>query len=127
MSEDTGSRDRSILIWMARSISIAYILTGFLALTVCFSLGWRTYENYGMGFVYGSIALVLFGGLIVVGNSTRTELPGPNYFIPTRREHHESVSEHFQMRNEGLLFFLVTLISGALLFVTGFLIKKLLG
>jgi hypothetical protein len=127
MSKDTGSRDRSTLLWMARSIFIAYFLTAFIVLTICFGFGWRSYENYGTGCINGSIALVLFGALIVVGNSARTELPGANYFMPTRREHHESVSEHFQMRNKGLLFFLVTLISGALLFVTGFLIKKLLG
>jgi hypothetical protein len=97
----------------------------FLILTICTTLGLKSSEHYAAGFKYGSIALVLFGALIVAGNSLRTAIPEPNLLIPTRREHHESVSEHFQMRNSGLLFFLITLVAGALLFLTGFVIKLL--
>ena len=113
------------MLWIGTRILIAYLATAFVILTICTSLGWRSSENYGAGFKYGSIALVLLGVLIVAGNSFRTAIPEPNLLIPTRREHHESVSEHFQMRNSGLLFFLITLIAGALLFLTGFLIEAL--
>ena len=87
--------------------------------------GWHSFEKYASALKYCSIALVLLGAIIVAANSTRTEIPSPNYFIPTRRAHHESVSEHFRMRDEGLLFFLISIVCSMILFGTGYLIQKL--
>ena len=91
---------------------------------VCIVCAWTSVERYATALEYCSIVILLFGGLIVAGNSSRTEIPGPNYYVPTRREHYMSVKEHFHLRDQGLMFFLISLICAALVFGTGYLINK---
>lgn len=116
----------SLLKWLFNRVVLIYTICIFIAAIICIVLKWFSIEGYASALKYCSVGVFLFGALIVAGNSARTEIPGPNYFIPTRRAHHESVSEHFGMWNKGLLFFLISSICSVLLFGTGYLIQNLI-
>ena len=115
----------SIPIQIAKRSFIIYLIATFLVIVICLVFGWHSIENFGTGLIYGSVGIVIFGALIVTGNSAQLPIPDLNYFISTRRPHHEAITEHLRFRDRGLLFFLTTLMSGVLLFSTGLLIKKL--
>jgi hypothetical protein len=126
IKKESNFEQPSIFKRISRRVILIYILCIFITAFVCFIFGWRSFEVYASALKYCSIGILVLGALIVAANSARTEIPSPNYFIPTRREHHESVSEHFRTRNEGLLFFLISIICSVILFGTGYLIKKLI-
>ena len=90
---------------------------------ICFIFGWRSLENIGTGFIYGSLALALFGALILAGVMVPAQLSKlslPEYVAPSLRRHQESESDASPSIDRGIRFFLTTLICGAFLFWTGF-------
>lgn len=125
-NDKVNSEQPSTLKWIFQRVIFIYILCIIIAAFVCLIFGWHSFGEYLSALKYCSIGIVALGALIVAANSVRTEIPSPNYFIPTRRAHHESVSEHFSMRDEGLLFFLISIVCSAILFGTSYLIQKLI-
>ena len=108
-----------------RKSLIIYLLIGSVT---CFIFGWRSLENIGTGFLYGSLVLALFGVLTFAGNTVPAQLSKlslPKYNPPSLKRHQEAESDGSPSGDEGVRFFFATLISGAFLFVTGLFLKML--
>jgi hypothetical protein len=90
-------------------------------LVICFIFGWRSIENIGTGFIYGSLGLALFGALLLAGNTVPAQLS--KLSLPSVRRHQENESDASPSKDEGKRFFFTTLICGVFLFVTGLILK----
>jgi hypothetical protein len=86
-------------------------------LVICFIFGWRSIENIGTGFIFGSLGIVLFGVLLLAGNTVPAQLS--KLSLPSVRRLHENESDISPPKDEGKRFFFTTLICGAFLFATG--------
>ena len=106
-----------------RKILISYLISAVTVLAICFIFGWRSLENIGTGFIYGSLGLALFGALLFAGNTVPAQLS--KLSLPSVRRNQEYESDGAPYRDEGRRFFFTTLICGAFLFVTGFVLKML--
>jgi len=107
-------------------ISIFYLISAVTVLAICLIFGWRSLENIGTGFMYGSLGLALFGALILAGNTVPAQLSKlslPKYIVTSHRRHQETASDGSSSKNEGIRFFFSTLLCGAFLFVTGLFLK----
>jgi hypothetical protein len=92
----------------------------------CLILGWRTLENIGTGFIYGSLCLMLFGTLTLFGNKVPAQLSKlsvPKYNPSSTEPHKKTEIDGSVTRNRGKELFLTSLICGALLFVTGLILR----
>ena len=117
------STSSPILIQVIRKSLFICLLFAVTVPAICFIFGWRSLENIGTGFIYGSLGLALFGALMLAGNTTPAQLSKlslPKYNPPSLKRHQEAESDGSPSRDEGVRFFFATLISGAFLFVTGF-------
>ena len=108
---------------IVRKISIVYLISAVIVLVICFIFGWRSIENIGTGFIYGSLGLVLFGALLLAGNTVPAQLS--KLSLPPVRRLQENESDSSPPKDEGKRFFFTTLICGAFLFVTGLILKLL--
>ena len=106
-----------------RNLLIVYFISAVTVMAICFIFGWRSLENIGTGFIYGSLGLALFGALLLAGNTVPAQLS--KLSLPTIRRHQENESDGSPSIDEGRRFFLTTLICGAFLFVTGLILKML--
>jgi len=109
-------------------ILIFYLIPAVSVLAICLIFGWRSLENIGTGFMYGSLGLTLFGALILAGNTMPAQLSQlslPKYIVPSHRRHQETASDGSRSIKEGIRFFFTTLLYGAFLFVTGLFLKIL--
>lgn len=109
-------------------ILVIYLISAVAVLAICFIFGWRSLENIGSGFIYGSLGLALFGALLLAGNTIPTQLSRlslPKYSPPSLRDHQETESDGSPSRDRGIRFFYATLICGAFLFITGLFLKML--
>jgi hypothetical protein len=106
-----------------RKILIGYLISAVAVLAICFIFGWRSLENIGTGLIIGSLGLVLFGALLLAGNTVPAQLS--KLSLPSVRRNQEYANDGSPDRNEGRRFFFTTLICGAFLFVTGLILKML--
>jgi len=106
---------------IVRKILIVYLISAVIVLVICFIFGWRSIENIGTGFIYGSLGLALFGALLLAGNTVPAQLS--KLSLPSVRRHQENESDASPSKDEGKRFFFTTLICGAFLFVTGLILK----
>jgi hypothetical protein len=108
---------------IVRKISIVYLISAVIVLVICFIFGWRSIGNIGTGFIYGSLGLVIFGALLLAGNTVPAQLS--KLSLPLVRRLQENESDSSPSEDEGKRFFFTTLIGGAFLFVTGLILKLL--
>jgi hypothetical protein len=108
---------------IVRKILIVYLISAVIVLVICFIFGWRSIENIGTGFIYGSLGLALFGALLLAGNTVPAQLS--KLSLPSVRRHQENESDGSPSKDEGKRFFFTTLICGVFLFVTGLILKLL--
>ena len=109
-------------------ILICYLISAVAVLAICLIFGWRTLEGIGTVFMYGSLVLVLFGALILAGNTVPAQLSQlslPKYIVPSHRRHQETADEYPPYNKGGAKFFFTTLLCGAFLFITGLILKIL--
>ncbi len=106
---------------IVRKILIVYLISAVIVLVICFIFGWRSIENIGTGFIYGSLGLALFGALLLAGNTVPAQLS--KLSLPSVRRHQENESNISPSMDEGKRFFFTTLICGAFLFATGLIFK----
>lgn len=113
---------------LIRKSVLVYIILAVALSIFCMVLGWRSLDNIGSGFIYGSLCLILFGTLTLFGNTVPAQLSKlslPKY-TPASIETHKkeeidgSVTSH---RGKGL--FWISLICGGLLFVTGLILRSI--
>ena len=104
-------------------ILVIYLISAVAVLAICVIFGWRSLENIGTGFIYGSLGLSLFGALLMAGNTVPAQLS--KLSLPSVRRHQEYDSDGSPSTDEGRRFFITTLICGAFLFVTGLILKML--
>ena len=97
-----------------RKFLIVYLISAFTVLAICFIFGWRSLENIGTGFIYGSLGLALFGALLFAGNTVPAQLS--KLSLPFVRPQEEYESDGSSSKDEGRRFFFTTLICGAFLF-----------
>jgi len=102
-----------------RKILIVYFISAAIVLVICFVFGWRSIENIGTGFKYGSLGLALFGALLLAGNTVPAQLS--KLSLPSVRPQEEN--DGTSSKDEGKRFFYTTLICGAFLLVTGLILK----
>jgi hypothetical protein len=106
-----------------RKILIVYLISAVTVLAICFIFGWRSLENIGTGFIYGSLGLALFGALLLAGNTVPAQLS--KLSLPSVRRQEEYEADGSPSKGEGRRFFFTTLICGAFLFLTGLILKIL--
>jgi hypothetical protein len=114
------------LIQLIRKSILIYIIVAVALLIFCITLGWRTLDNIGTGFIYGSLCLMLFGTLTLFGNTVPaqlSELSLPKYSPTSTEPRKETKIDGSVPTNRGKELFLVSLICGALLFVTGLILR----
>jgi len=112
-----------ILAQVIRKTLIIYLLSAVTVPAICFIFGWRSLENIGAGFVYGSLGLALFGVLIFAGNTVPAQLSQlslPIYKLPSVRRHKEDQSDDSQTIAEKKIFLFTTLMCAAFLLGQGF-------
>lgn len=102
-------------------ILIIYLICAATVLVICFIFGWRSLENLGTGFIYGSLGLTVFGALLFAGNTVPAQLS--KLSLPSVRHNQGYGRNVAPYRDEGKRFFFATLICGVLLFVTGLILK----
>ncbi|MBT8358347.1 MAG: hypothetical protein KJO61_11310 [Deltaproteobacteria bacterium] len=110
-----------------KSLFICLLFAGIVP-TICFIFGWRSLENIGSGFIYGSLGLILFGVLMLAGNTAPAQLSKlslPKYNPPSLKRHQQAESDGSPSIQEGVRFFFATLTSGAFLSLIGFFLKML--
>ena len=98
---------------LIRNSLIACLLSAAAVPTICFILGWRSLENIGTGFIYGSLVLMLSGALILAGNTVPAQLSQlslPKYISSSLRRHQEAESDGTMSIGGGIIFFFTTLI-----------------
>ena len=103
-----------------RKILIVYLISAVIVLVICFIFGWRSIENIGTGFIYGSLGLALFGALLLAGNTVPAQLS--KLSLPSVRPQEEYENDGTSSKDEGKRFFFTTLICGAFLLVTGLIL-----
>ncbi len=118
------SSSSPILIQIIRKSLIIYPLSAATVLAICFIFGWRSLENIGTGFIYGSLGLALFGALLLAGNTVPAQLS--KLSLPSVRCLQGSESDDSPSIDAGIRFFFTTLICGVLLLVTGLILKLFL-
>ena len=127
MKPKTTAREASIssqnLVQIMRKTVVVYFISAAIVLIVCFIFGWRSIENIGTGFIYGSLGLALFGALLLAGNTVPAQLS--KLSIPSVKPQKEYKNDGTPSTEEGIRFFFTTLICGAFLFVTGLILKML--
>ena len=111
------------LTQIMRKILIVYFISAAIVMVICFIFGWRSIENIGTGFIYGSLGLALFGALLLAGNTVPAQLS--KLSLPSVRPQEEYRNDGTSSEDEGRRFFFMTLICGAFLFVTGLILKLL--
>jgi hypothetical protein len=109
------------LAQIMRKILIVYFISAAIVLVICFIFGWRSIENIGTGFIYGSLGLALFGALLLAGNTVPAQLS--KLSLPSVRPQQEYENDNPSSKDEGKRFFYTTLICGAFLFLTGLFLK----
>ena len=117
-----------ILIRLVRKSLIIYLLSAVIVPVICFIFGWRSLENIGTGFIYGSLGLVLFGALTFAANTVPAQLSKlslPKYKHASLKGPQKAGSDDSKTIAEGVNFFFATLICGAFLLVTGLFLKIL--
>jgi hypothetical protein len=106
-----------------RKIFIFYLISAAAVLVICFIFGWRSLQNIGTGFLYGSLGLALFGALLFAENTVPAQLS--KLSLPSVRHQEEYESDGPPSMDEGKRFLFTALICGGFLFVTGLILKML--
>ena len=109
------------LVQIMCKMLIVYFISVAIVLVICFIFGWRSIDNIGTGFIYGSLGLALFGALLLAGNTVPAQLS--KLSLPSVRPQEEYENDSTSAKNEGKSFFFTTLICGGFLFVTGLILK----
>ena len=109
------------LAQIIRKILIVYFMSAAIVLVSCFIFGWRSIENIGTGFIYGSLGLALFGALLLAGNTVPAQLS--KLSLPSVGPQEEYENGDLSSKDEGKRFFYTALICSAFLFLTGLFLK----
>jgi hypothetical protein len=113
-------------IQLIRKSILIYIIFAFALPIFCITLGWRTVDNIGTGFIYAFLCLMLSATLTLFGNSVSAQLSKlslPKYSPPQTEAHEKTKIDGSAPSNRGKELFLTSLICGALLFVTGLILR----
>jgi hypothetical protein len=113
---------------IVRKSLIIYLLSAVIVPAICFIFGWRSLEHIGTGYIYASLGLALFGALVLAGNTVPAQLSKlsiPKYRASILKRHQEAESDASASKDEGIRFFVTTLLCGVFLFLTGLFIKML--
>ena len=113
-------------IQLIRKSILIYIIFAVALPIFCLILRWRTLDNIGNGYIVGSSFLVLFGTLTLFGNTVPAQLSKlslPKYSLPPTEAHEKTKIDGSVPCNRGKELFLTSLICGALLFVTGLMLR----
>lgn len=131
MKSNPGNGQKSIgspgRIQFIRKSIVIYVIFAAALPIFCIILGWRTVDPIGTGYLYGALCLVLFGILTLFGNTVPDQLSRlslPKYSPPSTAPHKEIQIEESAQNNGGKKLFFTTLICGALLFVTGLILRS---
>ena len=103
-----------------------YLISVVVIPVICFIFGFKTLGNFGTGLLYGSLCFVLFGSFTFAGNTVPAQLSKlalPKYKTASAKRGPKAENDFPSPINKGKRFFISFLINGALLFVTGLLIK----
>ena len=73
ISDQKSITSPSLVQFIRKSIFF-YVIFPVALPIFCIILGWRTLDNIGTGFIYGSLCLVLFGTLTLFGNTVPAQL-----------------------------------------------------
>ena len=73
-ADTQGSLSSPILTQIIRNSLMTYLFSAVAVPVICFIFGWRSTENIGTGYIYGSLSLVLFGILFMAGNRVPFQL-----------------------------------------------------
>ena len=114
------------LIQFIRKSIFIYVIFAVAMPIFCIILGWRTLDNIGTGFIYGSLCLLLFGTLTLFGNTVPAQLSKlslPKYGPPSTEPHKKAEIDGSVTSNNGKELFLTSLICSALLFLTGLILR----
>ena len=125
ISDHKSITSPSLIQFIQKSIFV-YVIFAIALPIFCIILGWRTLDNIGNGFIYGSLCLVLFGTLTLFGNTVPAQLSKlslPKYSPPSTEPHKETKIDGSAPSNRGKELFMTSLICGALLFVTGLILR----
>ena len=125
-TDQKASSSSPILPQIIRKSLLIFLLFVAAVPSICFIFGWRSLENISTGFIYGSLGLALFGALTFAGNTVPSQLSKlslPKYIPPSHKHHQEDDSDGSPSRDRGKRFFFAALTCGALLFLTGLLLK----
>ena len=113
-------------IQLIRKSIFIYIIFSVALPIFCIILGWRTLDNIGTGLICGSLCLILFGTLTLFGNTVPAQLSKlslPKSSPPSIEPHKETEIEGSATSNRGKELFFKSLICGALLFITGLILR----
>ena len=105
---------------------VYYVLSIGVVTAICFLFGWSTLKDIASGLIYGALGLALFGALTFAGNKVPAQLSRlslPKYSPPKTKHDQDAERIESSTRNEAIGFFIATILSAALLFVTGVLLK----
>ena len=125
-STDQKSIASQSTIQLIRKSILFYTLFAVALPICCIMLGWRTIESIGTGFIYGSLCLMGFGTLTLFGNTVPAQLSKlslPKYSPPSTDPHEETEIDRSVTSNRGKELFLKSLICGALLLMTGLILR----
>ena len=125
ISDHKSITSPSLIQFIQKSIFV-YVIFAIALPVFCIILGWRTLDNIGTGFIYGSLCLLLFVTLTLFGNTVPAQLSKlslPKYSPPSTEPHKETKIDGSAPSNRGKELFMTSLICGALLFVTGLILR----
>jgi hypothetical protein len=125
ITDEKSTTPQSLTQLIRKSILI-YIIFAVALPIFCITFGWRTLDNFGTGFIYGSLCLMVFGTLTLFGNSVPAQLSKlslPTYSPPPTEAHEKTKIDGSVPSNRGKELLLTSLICGALLFVTGLILR----
>jgi hypothetical protein len=114
------------LIQFIRESIFIYVIFAVSLPIFCIILGWRTSDEIGTGFIIGSLCMSIFGTLILFGNTVLAQLSKrslPKYSPPSAKPYKEAEIDGPLTSKLRINLFLISLFCGALLLVTGLILK----
>lgn len=116
----------SNLTQIIRNSLLLSVLSAVIVSAICLIFGWRSLENIGTGFIYGSLVLALFGILTFAGNTLPAQLfklSLPKYNSPFVERRQNIQSDEPIASQQVIRYFSITIICAVVLFITGVILK----
>lgn len=125
-ADKNNTSSLSTLSQLIRIQVIICLISAATILIICVIFGWRSSENIGSGFIYGSLCLGLCSVLTFAGNTVPAQLSQlslPKYKTTTNRRRTKKENDDVHTRDERIRLFLMILICSAFLFATGIIMQ----